>query len=101
MLLPHESQKCLEQPERIDAAGDLDKDAREGAGRGAARKFGSLGFVWGRSARIRFRLRPRLMLRLRLRLTQADRLSTDRPVVVVWSRRRVGLPDSGEQDLER
>lgn len=32
-MLPHESQKCLEQPERIDAAGDLDKDAREGTGR--------------------------------------------------------------------
>lgn len=30
-MLPHESQKCLEQPERIDAAGDLDKDARERA----------------------------------------------------------------------
>lgn len=29
-MLPHESQKCLEQPERIDAAGDLDEDAREG-----------------------------------------------------------------------
>lgn len=32
-MLPHESQKCLEQPERIDAAGDLDKDAREETGR--------------------------------------------------------------------